>query len=221
MKSQVFGGAFTIFIVMLGYFAMSAFSPSLNHSFSLSVLCGGVKFTIFTSSSSASDNISHDCLFVIFLIGAVILMIDISCFAERYFRYVGSVVSKDEKSIDISIPSHPACFARVNTLSSPYPERDRVERMNIGKWKVKSEKWKNISHLWLYTFYYRAYSFFMKTPNFSSYYAYYRYDILWIWRVYDRLYFLSLFHCRRALHFHFLVREIWSLEVVTLQGHRR
>lgn len=133
IKSHVFGGALTILIVIFGYFAVSILSPSQNHSLSRSVRWGGAKFTIFTSRRSASSRISPDCFLVILLEGAVMLKIGRLYLPESTWRYIASTVSKKSKSTERSIPSHHASFARENTLSSPYPVRDLVERRNMGE----------------------------------------------------------------------------------------
>ena len=56
----------------------------------------------------------------------------------RVSRYASSSVSKSEKSIERSIPLHPPAFARVNILSSPYHESERVER-SIGDKSITNE----------------------------------------------------------------------------------
>lgn len=71
-NSHVFGGAFTILMIMFGYFAWSVLRESPNQPFSLSSLCGGWMFTIQTPSSLASSRMISSCFFVRRLSGAVI-----------------------------------------------------------------------------------------------------------------------------------------------------
>ena len=171
-----------MFIVVFGYFSARTLSHSPNHSLSLSDLWGGVKFSIFTLSISAVLAISQDCFFVTRRLGAVMLTMGRACRFDSIFRYVGSIVSRSIKSTDRSIPSHPASFARVKILSSPYHVRERVERRNIG---VKSEKWK-AETFDLRTAYFflllQVYSSFLKTPKNLTFFHYW-FGIQWIWYV--------------------------------------